>query len=252
MTGAGSPSLLFLHPRTKTPSASNRTSASEAISSSASFAPPARRRSGINSLTCLQPARISGIFPARISGTGNTHSCAIAALRICRSDRGRPPNWGVKPTAGRLPPTVLQASRRHAVPAALRSFRTFSSVAAAVAPPRSRHVRPAAAYTRSVGRHAREGRFAARRRTCQRSFRLEGPRTCASLASLTARRPTTPSRSSQASRLSRHHPAGWTLGGVNVQHAVAPDANRCFTVHQEPWFPRAVRAGEPHGVGRRS
>jgi hypothetical protein len=34
--------------------------------------------------------------------------------------------------------------------------------------------------------------------------------------------------------------------------AVAPDANRCFTVLQEPRSPRAVRAGEPRAVGRRS
>jgi hypothetical protein len=30
--------------------------------------------------------------------------------------------------------------------------------------------------------------------------------------------------------------------------AVAPDANRCFTVLQEPRFRRAVRAGEPQAV----
>jgi hypothetical protein len=32
--------------------------------------------------------------------------------------------------------------------------------------------------------------------------------------------------------------------------AVAPDANRCFTVLQEPASPRAVRAAEPQAVGR--
>jgi hypothetical protein len=33
--------------------------------------------------------------------------------------------------------------------------------------------------------------------------------------------------------------------------AVAPDANRWFTVFREPRFRRAVRAGEPQAVGRR-
>jgi hypothetical protein len=40
------------------------------------------------------------------------------------------------------------------------------------------------------------------------------------------------------------------LAQATPNSAVAPDANRCFTVFREPTSSRAVRAGEPRAVGR--